>query len=207
MAAVYPKTAAQKSAVRTAANVPPFTDRLRHISFLELDSQPYLAFASGQELQRFAERRRQFLKLLHGGWACPIKQIKELNQSLKLYLLVKGEPSRKTRVEIDIGWRLEVIAPGLKVHTVPQAVTIHIGGYQSSVAEMKSALCVKDATSFKAPGELHQPIKQQRVVQRQVGRAAVEVRSIVGFSRLGNGIAVTGYELAFWHWFVQLLDR
>src|SRR6266851_8859478 len=95
-------------------------------------------------------------------------------------------------VQVDIARGLKVIAPGKEVHSVQEAISIHVDRRWGGSRKVEAALRTEDAAHVNFPRELHDPIQKQRMTQREVRRATVEVRAVIEFPGLRDRVAVAG---------------
>src|SRR4029077_9615315 len=161
---------------------------------LECETQPDLAFSAGQGLRDSAERCSLGLLNLNGGRIGIVKQIKEFEKALDFEAITDGPGFSDAQIHVNEMRSNEGIAARFQVAAVKRAIRIHIDRLLCDSGIAEAALGAEQAAELNLPRQFHEAVKFEGVTQSQIGRAAVEFRSIAQSGRHGYSSTITSRE-------------
>src|SRR5580704_420493 len=151
--------------------------------------------------ERVLVRRRvraSWLEPIHRGCVIAIDEIEHFEQHLRPDALSDVEPLSETHIQIDEGGRgLRIpsvqcsLTVEVEARPVEQAISIKIRTTaERAYSVMEAALGPEDPGELHFPGKLPNAVSEERVIQRQVRGAFVNVSAVIERARLRHGIQI-----------------
>src|SRR5882762_1491440 len=141
---------------------------------LEFDFDSHLSFASRKHLQHLGklgscEIRALRRNSIHGRRISSVEQIEKLQIHMEPGSFPKVKPFSESHIHIHEPWRHKMIASLCKIHAIEMVVAINVRRSRHKCsAIVKPALRTKNTAKARLPGKLEEPMRKERVIQRQI---------------------------------------
>src|SRR5258708_22754850 len=139
-----------------------------------------------------AERCSLSLLNLNGCRVGIVQEIEEFEKALDFEALADDPRFRDAQIHVH-EWRgAEGIATGFQIAAVKRAITVQVYRCDCGRGIAEAALRPEQAAELNFPGQFHEAVELESVTESEIGRAAIDLGSIVESALPGNERSVTG---------------